>query len=208
MNITKIGVHHFAGDYTLSQVNNSHKQRWPDFPSKLRPDLYIGYTIIIWKDGSWLQTRFIGEETAAAKGANLEAIHIALDGNFSVIKPTWAQRETLKRMLIQLVNNTLSEFRVLPNTTVKVSKESIFPHRKMGVTITDCYGALLPDDWAKVATFGVEPIKPLPIVSEGPELTRLQKIVEVLKQLIETYILMNKVKLGTVYRGCGGDMRG
>src|SRR3990167_442495 len=123
MNITKIGVHHFAGDYTLSQVNNSHKQRWPDFPSKLRPDLYIGYTIIIWKDGSWLQTRFIGEETAAAKGANLEAIHIALDGNFSIIKPTSAQIETLKRIIVHLLNNKLSEYKTLDNVRINVKKE-------------------------------------------------------------------------------------
>src|SRR3990167_2189169 len=208
MEIKKIGVHHFAGNLTLAQVNSYHKERWPEFPSKLRPDLWVGYNIIIWKDGSWLQTRFIGEETAAAKGANLGVVHIALNGNFDVEKPTWAQINTLKRMLVSLVNNNLSEFRVLPDTSVKVSKENIFPHRLMGVTDTKCYGVLLRDDWARIIAFGIEePVKPLPLPSEGPELTRLQKIIEILKQIIEAYVLMNKVKLRGVYNGCEDSMK-
>lgn len=209
MNITKIGIHHFAGNLTLSQLNADHKRRWPEFPSRLRPDLWVGYTIVIWKDGSWLQTRYVGEETAAAKGANLEAVHIALDGNFDVTKPTWAQKDTLKKMLVQLVSGNLSEFKVLSGTSVKVSKENIFPHRKMGTTITNCYGVLLSDDWARITAFTYEePIKSLSLPSEGPEMKRLQKIIEALQKLIETYLLMNKIKLGGVHNSCGGDMRG
>lgn len=207
MEITKIGVHHFAGNLTLSQLNADHKRRWPEFPSKLRPDLWVGYTIVIWKDGSWLQTRYIGEETAAAKGANLNAVHIALDGNFDVTKPTLAQVSTLKRMLVQLVKGDLTGFKKLSNTSVKVVKENIFPHRKMGTTITECYGSLLSNDWARVMAFAQEePVKPLPLPTEGLELSRLRKRIEVLKKLIESYILMNK--MGAVHKGCGGDMRG
>ena len=209
MEITKIGVHHFAGNYTLSQVNLSHKQRWPDFPSRLRPDLYVGYNIIIWKDGSWIQTRFIGEETAAAKGANTGAVHIALAGDFNVDKPSWAQKDTLKRVLVQIVKKDLAEFKVLSGTTVNVKKENVFPHRLLGVTVTDCYGSSLADDWARLTAFGVpEEIKPLPLQSGGPELSRMQKTIEVLKKLIESYILLNKIKLGGQVAGCTVDMRG
>lgn len=208
MEITRIGVHHFAGNLTLTQVNAYHKSRWPEFPSKLRPDLWVGYTMIIWKDGFWTQTRYIGEETAAAKGANLNAIHIALNGNFSVEKPTWAQKDTLKRILIQLVAGDLKEFKVLPGTTINVRKEDVSPHRKMGETITECYGVLLADDWARVMAFGVsEPVKPLPLQSEGPELKRLQIAIEALRAIIQSMTL-NKMKLGAVYKGCEDEMKG
>ena len=43
MEIKNIGVHHFAGNLTLDQLNAEHKARWEDMPSELRPDLYVGY---------------------------------------------------------------------------------------------------------------------------------------------------------------------
>lgn len=208
-----ICVHHFGGpSLNLRQLSDVHRRRWPDFPSKLRPDLYVGYNFIIWKDGSWVQARFIGEETAAQQGHNFDAISICLEGDFTDTRPTFAQQETLKRFCRLIVSGVLDpDWKMLSGTKINIPKENIVPHRVLQPNHTTCYGQTLPDNWARVISFPPDQVAPkdnvLPLQSEGPELDRLRKTVELLKKLIGLQTLLNKLKVGGV-GGCASEVRG
>src|SRR5687767_8209126 len=113
-NIRWIGIHHSGGignryyassQYlTANDVNNAHRQRWPNFPSELN-GMFMGYNFFIDVTGKITQGRYIGEETAAQKGSNKNTISICLAGNFSkyqgepVDVPKLAQINSLKEVL-------------------------------------------------------------------------------------------------------------
>ena len=194
MEINKIGVHHFGGDYSFSHINRSHRNRWPEFPSRLNHHWWIGYTIVILTSGKWIQTRYFGEETASVRGSNLNVIHIALQGNFDASKPTYAQVTTLRKLLTAITRNDLSEFKVLAGTTVKI--EHVLPHRRFPNAQTSYYGKVLTDTWAR-SLYGGEPLQP------SSEISRLQKMIELLMLQIQ---LLLRQKLGGE-EGCG-EMRG
>lgn len=187
MEIKNIGVHHFAGNLTLPQLNNLHRSEWPELPSKLRPDLWVGYNFVIWKDGTYLQCRYIGEETAAQRGHNLDTVSICLAGDFTVGKdsPTFEQKKTLVWLIQNLVGaspqdmGSMSTLKCLPSTLMYISKDNIFPHRVLQPNHTECYGSSLDDNWAKNLAFPktVPIVVPtvVPIVTQGPEWTRLMQ---------------------------------
>src|SRR3990167_9494525 len=158
--ISRIDVHHFAGNLTLPQLNAYHKSRWPDFPSRLNPNWFVGYQICIWRDGSWTQTRYFGEEGAHTKGHNWDTIGIALNGNCNKEKPTLVQTETLRRILTSIIKKDFAEFKVLTGTEINVPLQNIVPHRALSQT--DCYGTLLSDTWARNLVPDEAEIKPLP----------------------------------------------
>lgn len=100
-------IHHTAVSYKFNfdqfEANNSyHKNKW-NFKSSL--GFYLGYNYEISSNGYRRQARKDGEVTAACwqKGMNDgRCIHIALDGNFDLEKPTnfeiYALRDFLKLM--------------------------------------------------------------------------------------------------------------
>lgn len=162
--ILNIGLHNYGGlasnplastqDMTTDAINAAHKMRWPEMKSSLGS--WIGYNLVIKKDGTFLQTRLIGEETCAATGSNFNTFHICLAGNFkdgSKDFPTEAQKVTLKNIL----NAALSgreplkalgiESTVMSNLNFAVSR--IYPHRILQPNHTECYGNSIPDDWAR-----------------------------------------------------------
>jgi hypothetical protein len=197
--IKNIAVHHFAGKLNLSQLNALHKSEWPDTPSKLRPDLWVGYNFVIWEDGSWLQSRYIGEETCAQVGHNFDTVSISLYGNFDITLPNAAQLETLKRFLFKLTSGIVNDLAVLPGTVINIPKTNIFPHRVLQPHHTACYGSRLPDDWARKLLLDVPPpaptvvapapieTKPLPLQTSGPEWTALMQSFQKLLQLWHQY---------------------
>lgn len=173
MIIKFLSIHHFGGlansfyastkNLTEAQINNAHRSRWPDFPSKLN-NSFIGYNIIIWPSGEWKQYRLIGEETAAQRTFNFNTLSVALAGNFTYLpttnqlvdKPTESQKETLKMILKAATSSDVFPalyklgIKVANGTELKMSMFKIYPHRLFQPT--KCYGDL-PDDWARNLLF-------------------------------------------------------
>lgn len=104
---TSIMIHHTAVSYKFNpdqfEANNSyHKNKW-NFKSSL--GFYLGYNYEISSNGFKRQARKDGETTAACYQKNMNdgrCVHIALDGNFDIEKPTnfeiYALRDLLKLM--------------------------------------------------------------------------------------------------------------
>lgn len=164
MQIKYLVVHHAGGfkndpsassaNLTLEQINQAHKSRWPDFPSKLNPLLHVGYNIVIFKD-RWVQTRYIGEETAAVKKYNNEAISILIVGNFMnflgkpIDQMTEFQKTKLVELMLAIVEGRPQSvgLRTLPSVKINIPFYRIVPHRFLGPT--ECYGTFLSDTWAR-----------------------------------------------------------
>lgn len=171
--ITIFGAHHTGGlgrdpyastkHLDFDHIQRAHYRNWPDFPSEYFPT-HIGYNVLVFPDGSWRQTRLIGEETAAVKGHNKEGFYPCLIGNFNerpdghmVDHPTAAQMITLKDMEIALIEGKAEEFglKVKPGTIIDIKLHKIGPHRFWQPT--QCYGTGLLDRWAR--DFAVEYFK-------------------------------------------------
>lgn len=162
-----INCHHFGGlknnpyastqQLLEAQLENAHRNNWPDFGSKLNGS-HIGYSIVIFPT-YWKQFRYIGEELAAIRGRNHDGIAIALAGNFnkkpngtSVDYPTKYQTETLRLLLGILLEGKQKEYgiKVLPDTNLSLSIGRLWPHRTYQPPgYTECYGNLLQDNWAR-----------------------------------------------------------
>jgi len=204
MKITNIAVHHTAGNFdTLHSINMSHKQRWIDLPSEMRPDLWIGYNIVIWKNGDWTQCRFIGEETAAQKGHNKDTVSICLAGNFSTGLPTDAQKDTLRVLALNIIEQNAYMLKVKKGTTISIPKQNIFPHRGLQLT-TECYGNLLPDDWARKTVYPPKKTE-VPFI---PLQNKDGEKMELLRQLIVLYQQMIAQMMQKKRQGCTGDSCG
>ncbi len=201
--ITNVGIHHFGpiGTNALSksahqvesQINNAHRNRWPDFPSELNSS-YIGYNAIIWPDGHMTQYRFVGEETAAQKGHNFDTLSICIAGNFTkgVEVPTFAQTTKLKNVLQGLV-----EFQVKPGTTYSFAKERVYPHRVLQPNHTSCYGDSLSDTWARDFVFE----------NDEERKKMLITLIELYKKMLK--LLLDKKQLGGEdVPCCNADVRG
>lgn len=218
MEINYVGVHHFGPpnpNLTLRELNNAHKSRWPDFPSELRPDLFVGYNIIIWRDGTWLQCRFLGEETAAQKGHNYDTVSICLEGNFSNgVKPYAPQLDTLKRLVVAIVGGKATELglKVKSGTSLHIKRSNVLPHRVLQPNHTECYGNSLTNDWAVLLCFPPEVIPPittpLPPQTNGVEIGRIRAMIEILLKILKIQEMIEKMKLGSVDKYCWHDARG
>lgn len=142
---------------TLPQIDSAHRLRWPELESAL--GYWVGYNIVIFPDGSFVQTRLVGEETAAATGSNFDTMHICLVGNFTkggVDAPTYEQISTLR----QIEKAAIAGFptsspingsfvRIASNTALSFSAFAIYPHRVLQPNHTDCNGTALPNSWAR-----------------------------------------------------------
>jgi hypothetical protein len=219
--IRNIGVHHVAGRLTLPEINSLHRGRWPDLPSELRPGIYVGYNVVIWRDGSYYQARYVGEETAAQVGHNKDTVSFCLSGDFTKGHdvPTEAQKATLKALIRAVVAfpGVDMPLKVKKGTVVSVLPENIYPHRVLQPNHTECYGSGLSDDWARKLAFPpeeeskpAEVIAPvvLPAQSEGDEVSKLQAVLSILKRLLGLQALLNQYQLGEASNRCWDDARG
>lgn len=139
MTIIEIFLHHFGGTdtnrlaptghLTLQDIDTAHRARWPEFKSSL--GYWVGYTGIIWPDGTFVQTRAIGEETAAVIGRNTGSISFCLAGNHLVEPPTWQQKTKLKNLMVAIIQGRAKEagLVIAPGTILNVKAHMIYPHR-------------------------------------------------------------------------------
>lgn len=161
--LIKICVHHSAGtqsnpllstqNISLKVLNEAHRVRWPDFKSSL--GYFVGYNVVILGDGSFVQTRLLGTETAAAIGHNRDTFHILVAGNFTrgVDVPTDKQILTLRMILSaalrgrEALHSIGIKSEMMSKLNFTVSR--IYPHRVLTPGHTQCFGNSLPDDWAR-----------------------------------------------------------
>lgn len=127
--IRRIVVHHSAtesGSAELFRLLHREVNRWND----------VGYHFVIGNgtdsgDGEIEKGRELPYRGAHAKGANEDSIGICLVGNFNRGKPSAAQMNSLRKLLLRL----LSEYRV--------ELEGITLHRLVKGSLTECPGAFL-----------------------------------------------------------------
>ena len=174
-------LHNTAVSYTdvknqLWSVNNYHKQRWG---MKSALGYYVGYNGFIDGDGTFTQTRLIGEETISVKGHNCDrpftcdTVHFcfAFNGDREVLNQ--AQRKTLKRLYNGEINLkvTISDFDI-------TKLEDKF-HRDLQANRT-CPGKLVTYNYIK-------DILKDETMSHKEDLDNLQKkltLIELLKKLV------------------------
>lgn len=163
--ITKICSHHTgpinqvnplssSAGITESQINNAHKAR--DFNLSAL-GWYVGYNLVIYRDGSKKQYRLLGEQTAAATGSNFNTFHICIVGNFTsgVDAPTAEQVATLTQVIRALIDNKPETvgIKVAQNATFNFTAYNIFPHRILQPNHTSCHGSLLDDNFGRNIAF-------------------------------------------------------
>lgn len=160
--ITKIVLHHFGGlgtdqrastqRLTERHIESAHSARFAPFRSELSGS-EIGYTVVCWP-GGWKQYRYVGEQTAGAKGHNFDAVHISLAGNFvnGVDVPTKRQLEDQAELVKALVDGEPERIglKVLPGTEISVSALDVGPHRLYAPKgYTQCNGDYFDDDFGR-----------------------------------------------------------
>jgi len=212
MEIKYIGIHHFgpstptgkflkSSHLTEDNINNAHRQRWPDFPSEMTGK-YIGYNCIIYPNGEMKQYRYIGEETAAQKGHNFDTVSICLAGNFTkgVELPTPEQRLRLKSLLGALLSGRLGSMglEVKTGTTLNLSATRVVPHRVLQPNHTECYGSGLSDGWAKDLI--------IPMNEEMERQKMLATILHLCRKLLQ--LLQGNILGGAVKSCSTADVRG
>lgn len=191
--IKGIAVHHFGGtannpyastqNFTLERIDGAHYARWPNFKSGM--GYYVGYNFIIFKD-HWVQTRMVGEETAAQRGHNTDTISIAVAGNFVLKGGQWVDQpiKYQKKTFVELVGgirNRAFNIRFKEGTTVNIPISNIGPHRWFSPSA--CYGDL-PDNWAKN------------LVAENSYLTQLERLQMILSEMFKR---LNAYKMNMGY---------
>ena len=165
---------------TAESIEVAHKFKFK-FPSKYMVDSngrprYGGYNFIINRDGSWIQSRAIGEETAANRYWNYNgiAISICIIGNFN--------KNLFGRMIDRPTHQQILTIRFLDSQLPKALNKS---HRFLSPTIG--YGSGLSDDWIK-DTLNSPP---------KPDLTDLQRVINAIRRMIaELQFRFSKLKLG------------
>jgi|GEM_PF-4973052 hypothetical protein len=165
--ITGICIHHSGGTQadpyassahiTPADINAQHKAQW-NFHAKLdNPYPFVGYNFVYQPSvRGFTQHRYIGEETAAVRGHNLDTISICIIGNYSrVLLPahkksvdelTSTTIEDVTQFLLDLVDGNKREWAVAPHTQLSLSPFRIKPHRFFTST-TECFGTAIPDDF-------------------------------------------------------------
>lgn len=134
----KVMTHHSvtSKSTTAKRISKMHFKRWGGYAKSRRTEApYAGYTLILEWDGTEVQCRDFDEETIAAKGQNLNTIHVGFVGNFNEHEPSAAQRQTWKHSTWPKIKKAFPDIDV----------SEIYPHRKYSAT--DCHGTLLSDTY-------------------------------------------------------------
>ena len=139
---------------TAEHIDNAHRLRWPNFISQM--GWFIGYTGLIFPSGEILQTRLVGEETAAVKGSNKISSSWCVLGNFTFNKdldpvdyPTKEQIRSIAQIEEAYLNRDFKKLglKIALNTEINVQFKNIVPHRVL--QLTDCYGNVLDNIWGR-----------------------------------------------------------
>lgn len=139
---------------TADHINNAHQRRWPYFKSEL--NYWIGYNALLFPDGRLLQTRLIGEPTAAQKKHNEDTFSICVIGNHTkdgfgnpVDKPTEEAKAKLRDVGLALLDGDPERvgLKMKAGTVLDIKIENVVPHRFL--QWTECYGSALSDAWAR-----------------------------------------------------------
>lgn len=131
-----IVVHHSAADAPDPQfeaINEWHRQR--GFTAS-RSGKYVGYHVVIEKDGTVQRAREDLERDCDALGHNFDSLSVCLVGNFDKTDPTTPQILALGKLLA----DWCSKYTIHPT--------QIFPHRHFASK--SCYGSRLENDWAAI----------------------------------------------------------
>ena len=204
--IKYIGLHHFAGTQSnpnfdssvLSEkdINETHRQRWPDFPSQIHlkdfSTNYIGYNFIVWpskEKGGVRQYRPCGAETAANRGHNFDTISICFACNTNFSEPNEYQRTEAVNLILKLFRKDFEGIVVVPYTEFDLHISRIVPHRYLQPD-TECYGRKLPFDWGQK----------LVVNYLNQKISFLQALLQKMKQ--------RSFKVGGGSRGCLDNARG
>jgi len=125
--ITSVMIHHTATSYKFNpdqfEANNSYHKNKLYFKSSL--GFYLCYNYEISSNGYCRQARRDGEVTAACYQQSMNdgrCIHIALDGNFEIEKPTDREIYALRDLILLLVQR------------YNIKKENIFFHKQFSKT--------------------------------------------------------------------------
>ena len=164
--IKYFAVHHAGGlgtnryastqHLTLQHINNAHQRRWPRFKSEM--GYWVGYNVLLFPDGTFIQTRLIGEETAAQKYHNEDTFSVCIMGNQTkdprnfnnpVDIPTTAALNELIEIEMALLDGDPERvgLKVKNGTILDVKFLNIVPHRFL--QWSECYGTAFGDKWAR-----------------------------------------------------------
>jgi hypothetical protein len=185
-----------SSSLTFKEINESHRLRWPDFPSEFVKGSFVGYNFLIFPNGERVQTRALGEETAAQRGSILNTISVCLVGNFTrgVESPTTSQILRLKSLLYALLTRDYASFVIAPGASFDIAVDRVKPHRFF--QNTECNGSGLPDSWGReIAVHTIE-----------ERISILRELVLLYQRLLDK---LKVVPLGMEARGCiETDVRG
>lgn len=118
-----------SSGHQLNKINAYHKEEC--FPLSTL-GYYVGYTYLIEKDGTVIQTRTDSEMQAHTKGFNEDSIGICLAMNGDLERPTQPQLDALKSLLLKKM------------TQWQIAPANVFPHRAFTNAKT-CPGKLFSD---------------------------------------------------------------
>lgn len=227
MKIVNIAIHHSgtigsspyvsSAHLTVGKISDAHKERW-DFPSQYMTKKnglpwYAGYNFVYDpKDRSFVQTRAIGEETAAQTGFNFDTISICIIGNFTngVDKLSWQAQEDVTKFLHDLLQNNRRGLFVAPGTELSLSISRVWPHRHFQQT--KCYGDSIPDNHFRELLIRSAP----PTAPASSSLSQLEERNKAVQALLQVYMKLLDVlraqlaekqrstTLGDIQRCCSG----
>lgn len=129
---TAIITHHALSrkEHTVHDVEQWHRQRWPEFVS--RTGWHVGYHYVIDWDGTTTQCREHDEEGAHTIGMNKSSIGVCFMGNNDLHYPSEAQ---------------IAAWNVLFEKLNAAYPNAIYaPHRRYAA-YKSCHGKLLTDDY-------------------------------------------------------------
>jgi hypothetical protein len=140
MKPTSIMIHHNAVSHERNadqfKANNEyHRAKW-NFKSSL--GFFLGYNYEIAANGKQRQARIDGEQTAACYQKNMnsgQCLHICLDGNFDIEKPTPPQIYALR------------DFLKAKTQQYGIKKTAIYFHRQFAVKT--CPGNNMDLEWVR-----------------------------------------------------------
>lgn len=197
--ITKIAIHHTGGrlgeffwpssHLTAEDINKAHKERW-GFQDPITK-LYGGYNFFYEKDGKRTQFRAIGNETAAQKGHNFDAISLCFAGNLIrkqngefVDKPSAEILVRATNDIVAIIEGRAEQAGMVlaPDTKIAIDYKLIQPHYYFQPT--ECYGQFLPPNWGK----------DIAIQNLNLKISLFKQILELIQQKIRIMSLINNLK--------------
>ncbi len=115
-------VSRFSNPDQFNANNRYHKAKW-NFISSL--GYYLGYNYEIAASGKIRKARKNGEVTAACYQQGMNdgrCVHICIDGNFQIEKPTANQIQSIRELIVRLV------------AKYEISKQNIVTHQEYSST--------------------------------------------------------------------------